>query len=222
MEYISMDFKLFVDSLLTGTPLAILAALVGVIWQALYVRSRDRLHDEQIRREMDIERRKFEHQKELEVLRFEYEQRRWREELARDITVKIVESRIEEYSKVWSYIESVAKFHFDMGNFTIDSARKVAQNLKDWRYGKGGLLAEATTREATYTLQTALFKYDETKESFKSIRRARSIFRDALRADIGLGENVKGQTIFESIEERQKIRNELAELQSKLGIDFQE
>jgi hypothetical protein len=217
-----MDFKLFVDSLLTGTPLAILAALVGVVWQLFYVRSRDRLHDEQIRREMEIEKRKFGHQKELEILRFEYEQRRWREELARDITIKIVEGRIEEYSRVWSYIESMAFFQYETGDFAPDIAKKLAIKLRDWRYSKGGLLAEATTREATYTLQTALFKYDGSKESYKSIRRARSIFRDALRADIGLGEDVRGQTIFEATEQRQKIRKELVELQSKLGINSQE
>lgn len=38
-----MDFRLFVDALLTGTPFAILIAAVGVIWQVVYTCSRDRL-----------------------------------------------------------------------------------------------------------------------------------------------------------------------------------
>src|SRR6476660_8106592 len=112
-----MDFKLFIDALLTGTPLAILAALVGIIWQAIYVRTRDKLHDEQLQHELEgqkfayqqeMERRKFEHLKELGLLKFEYKQRRWREALARELTLKIVEERIVEYSKVWVGFEEIS------------------------------------------------------------------------------------------------------------------
>ncbi len=213
-----MDFKLFVDTLLTGTPIAILAALVGIVWQAIYARNRDKLHDEQIRRELELERQKFEHQKELETLKFEYEQRRWREELARDITLKIVGTRIDEYSKVWSYAEGVAKNQLETGSLTPDATKAIAQKIKNWRYSKGGVLAEETTREAAFAFQTALWEYDGSKEAYKGIRRARAIFRDALRADIGLGEDIRGQTIFETAERRQKIRKELKELQSQLGI----
>ncbi len=87
-----------------------------------------------------------------------------------------------------------------------------------WRYGKGGLLAEETTRDAAFALQTALWEYNGTEETYRRMRSARRIFRDALRADIGLGEDVRGQTIFEASEKRQKIRQEIKDLQSKLGI----
>ena len=74
-----MDFQLFIDALLTGTPVAILVALVGIVWQAIYTRSRDKVHDEQIQRELKLEDQKFKHQREIEELKFGYEQLRWRE-----------------------------------------------------------------------------------------------------------------------------------------------
>ena len=212
-----MDFKLFIDTLLTGTPIAILAALVGILWQAIYTRSRDRLHDEQIKRELELERQKFEYQKQLEVIRFEYEQRRWREELAREITVKLVEARFSEYTEVWSFVESISASH-QMGGLTTETTKALAEKIKHWRYSKGGLLAEETTRDVAYVFQTALWEYDGSKESYRRMRQARRIFLEALRADTGLGENVTGQTIYEATEKRQKIHQELEELKTKLGI----
>ena len=52
--------------------------------------------------------------------------------------------------------------------------------------------------------------------SFK--KAARRLFLQALRADIGLGENYTGQTIFEASEKVQKIQKEIEKLQPKLGI----
>ncbi|MBE7556662.1 MAG: hypothetical protein HS126_36900 [Anaerolineales bacterium] len=223
-----MDFKLFIDALLTGTPWAILAALVGIVWQGIYVRSRDKAHDEQIRRELELERqkfeheqaiekRKFEHQKELEITRFEYEQRQWREELSREITLKHIEIRLDEYAKVWSYTEGVARNRQKSGTLTRETTQEMAKKIKSWRYSKGGLFAETITRDAAFAFQQALWVYDESEEAYKRIRNARGIFRDALRADTGLGE-IAGQTIYQVTEERQKIREELKKLQSKLGI----
>ncbi|NJO81506.1 MAG: hypothetical protein HC828_01245 [Blastochloris sp.] len=95
-----MDFGVFVETLLTGTPIAILATLVGVIWQIFYSYSRDRLAYEQTKRQLELEKQKFEHEKALERLKFEYEQRRWREELGREITLKLMDLRIAEYAKI--------------------------------------------------------------------------------------------------------------------------
>ena len=125
---------------------------------------------------------------------------------------------MEEYSKVWSYLEGIARNQLDAGAFTPETTKTIAQKIKAWRYSKGGLLAEETTRDAAFALQRALWNYDETEEAYKSIRRARSILRAALRADTGLSEDIEGQTIFDATEKRQKIREELKALQSKLGI----
>jgi hypothetical protein len=230
-----MDFKLFIDSLLTGTPVAILVALVGIVWQGIYVRSRDKSHDEQATRELRLEDKKFEqqrkieelkfqledrrftHQKEIEKMRFNYDQLRWREDLAHDIALKHVEVRLEEYSKAWAYIEGVARNKLDTGTLTKETTREIAQKIKTWRYSRGGLLAEEITRDAAYALQKALWEYNGEKTSYHRIRNARTIFRNALRADMGIGE-IAGQTIYQLTEERQKIRKELNELQSQLGI----
>jgi hypothetical protein len=214
----AMDLKLFVDTLLTGTPLAILIAIVGIVWQSIYVRSRDKFHDEQARRELELEREKFAHEQEIEKLKFEYEQRRWLEKLARDITLRLVESRLDEYSQMWSYVQSVARHQLSTDSFTPETSKAVAQKVKSWRYAKGGLLAEETTRSAVYAFQTALWEYDGTNDAYQRVRSARRILRDSLRADIGLGEDKTGQTIYERTQKRQKIHEELKELQSRLGI----
>lgn len=213
-----MDFKLFVDALLTGTPLAILAALVGVVWQLLYTRSRDRLRDEQTRQELELEKRRFEYQKELEQLRFEYETRRWRQELARGMTQHLVEARIEECARIWSHVESIAIHRLKDGELSAKETRELAGHIKEWRYSKGGLLAETTTRDVIFAFQTALWEYDGTQEAFKRVRRARRLFRNALRAEIGLGEDTTGQTVYEIAEKRQKIREELDRLRSELNL----
>ena len=79
-------------------------------------------------------------------------------------------------------------------------------------------MAEETTRDAAYTFQRALWGYDCSDEGYGRIRFARKLFRDALRADTGLGEDATGQTIYDTAEGRQKIREELRNLQKRLGI----
>ena len=212
-----MDFKTFVNALLHGTPIAILASAVAVIWQVAYTLSRDRFHDRQAKRELELEQQKFEQQRKLEELKFQYEQRRWREQLARDLAVKLVESRLDEYSKVWSYIEGVAKSQHEMGAFTPEVAKSIAEKIKAWRYSKGGLLAEETTRSAAMAFQNALWNYDGSDAAYRRIRRGRFLFRDAIRADMGLTEE-----IFQLAEKRQKVREELEKFQSELDIGHEE
>jgi hypothetical protein len=210
----NMDLKTFVDMLMHGTPIAILAAAVGVLWQAAYALIRDRIHDKQGQREMRLEQQKFDHQRTLEDLKFVYEQQRWREQLARELTMKLVEARLEEYSKVWSYVQGVAKSQHRAGVFTTEAAKDIAEKVKAWRYSKGGLLAEETTRSAAMAFQKALFDYDGSEAAYRRIRSGRSIFRDAIRADMGLTGD-----IFQRAEERfQKVRQELNKLESELGI----
>lgn len=60
-----MNFEPFIDALLTGTPVAILAAAVGLVWQILYTRSRDKLQSDQWEREQQLQEQRFEHEKNL-------------------------------------------------------------------------------------------------------------------------------------------------------------
>ncbi len=223
-----MDFKSFVEALLTGTPSAILVTLVGVIWQVVYVHSRDKLRDEQARRELNLElqkfehqekldKRRFEHQKELETLRFEYEQRKWREELAKEISVKLVDIRAGEYATIWSQIESIAANKQESGKLTPEVTRALSEKVKAWRYSKGALVAEETTRDAAMAFQKALWDYDGSR-TYRQMRKARRLFRNAMRADLGVGENIEGKTIIEITEQRNKIKKELQALQADLNI----
>lgn len=207
-----MDLKTFLEILKQGTPFAILVGFVGLLWQYGYSVLRDRVHDKQTQRELALERQKFEHQRTMEELKFEYEQRQWREMLGRDLMLKLVDARLEEYSRAWAYVEGVARHRAKAGTFTPETARSIADQIKAWRYSKGGLLAEETTRSAALTFQTALYAYDGSGGAYERVRRGRFLFRDALRADMGLTGD-----IYQRTEERfQKVQQELGKLQQEL------
>src|SRR5579862_1868970 len=209
-----MDIKSFTDVLMHGTPIAVLVAAVGLLWQTAYALLRDRIHDKQAQRELQLEQRKFDHQHKLEDLKFTYEQQQWREQLARELTMKLVDARLVEYSKIWSYVRVVAQSAMQNGTFTPEVAKELADKVQAWRFSKGGLLAEETTRGAVYALQRALWDFDGSVDSFHRVRHGRFVLRDAIRADIGLTGDV-----FERAQERfQKVRSELDKFESELGI----
>jgi hypothetical protein len=221
-----MDLSTLSNTLQTGTPIAILVTIVGIIWQYMYTRSRDKLQDAQQKRTSDLEeekfkrasaleQEKFDHQKALEKQRFEYEQRRWREELGREMMIKLLEERLTAYTQLWGYIEVAAK----SGNEdrTIETARNTAREVHKWRYDKGGLLAEDITRDAVHEFQKALWNYDGSDTSYRAMRTARRFVLRSLRADLGLGKNVSGETIYQIVGERQEIGKELEELRATTG-----
>ena len=119
----------------------------------------------------------------------------------------------------------------DSGELTQTVTRELANDVKNWRYSRGGLFAEPTTRDAAYAFQQALWAYDGTAESYKRIRSARRILRDALRADMGVSEYnsggtligvvsavISGQSLIDLAAERRRIRSDLIDLQKGLGI----
>jgi hypothetical protein len=206
-----LDFKLVVDTFPRGTPWAILATLVGIVLQFIYVRSQDHFHDAQARRELALEENKFKHQKEIENQRFEYDQRRWKEELGKEIALKHIDIRLDEYAVIWSRIESIGASVRESGELTRESTRALAGKIKEWRYSKAGLLAEETTRDAATALQVACWHFDGTCEAYRQMRRARTLFRNAIRADLGLD-----ASIYELTAVRNRIREELQNLQQQL------
>lgn len=223
------DFKVLVDSLTKGAPWAVFVAAIGAIWQLVYAYTKDKastkeaearyaLEREKFENQKRIEDHKFNYQKSLETLRFEYEQRRWREQLSTAITIKHMEARLEDYPRIWSEVKAVAKHNQGTDSLTPASARQMATVIEGWRYSRGGLLAEDTTRDAAIAFQTALWTYDGSPEAFKRIRQARRLLRAALRADMGLGSDASGQGIIDATERRNRIREDLANLKGTLGI----
>jgi hypothetical protein len=223
-----MDWKPLVEALIKGAPWAVFIAAIRTIWQLLYAHSRDKAKDkeDQAKQALEtakfenqkfIESKKFEYQKALETLRFEYEQRKWREQLAIQLALKHVDLRLREYPLIWSQVKVAAR-HMQANSLTPELARSTASAVESWRYSSGGLLAEETTRDAALAFQTALWDYNGSTESFDRIRQARRLLRAALRADMGLGEDILGESIFDATAKRHKIKEELANLQHKLGI----
>lgn len=210
-----MDFQLFVNALLQGSPIALLAALVGLIWQLYYVRSRDRLNDGQVRRQHSLEEQRFEHEKALAQIRFEYEQRKWREDLSREAMIKLMDRRVTAYVELWQAMRP-----YIVGQqLPVELAREMATFIRNWRYQCGDIIAEILTYDAIVVLQKALWEYDETPTSLHQVRTARRVFLKSLRADIGLGQDTEGRTLYDLVEQRQHIRADLQQLQRELKID---
>ncbi len=197
----------FIEAFLTGTPAAIAIAVVGIVWTLFYQYSRDKTQDAQVKSSLDLEQRKFQHQREIEQLRFAYDQSRWREDLGRELTIKLLDVRMEEYSKLWAVIEEVAISK----SITPEDARRVAQKIRGWRYGKGGMLAESVTRDAAYYFQQVLWEYKAGPGQYRAIRKARSVLVQALRTDLGLGHGEGGKNMVELAAERIKLREQLPE-----------
>lgn len=216
-----MDFSVLVDALIKGTPWAILIAAVGAVWQVIYISGRDKSHDKQTQMLYRLEREKFENQKILDAAKFEnrrllaeYEQRKWREQLSTQLTLKHFDARLAEYVQLWTIVEMAARHRFNDHLLTPDAAKAAASKVRSWRYSKGGLLAEETTRDAAYLLQMALWHFDGSKESYDLTREARYLLRSALRADLGLGEDALGDSIVDAAQRRQRIKAELNTLQN--------
>ncbi len=168
------------------------------------------------RRQRDAEERRKDQSSVLEEGRFDHERQKWREDLSNQITLKLLETRLTEYSYIWSRIEIVALHRMESGKLTQNSTRELANDVKKWRYSTGGLLAEPITRDAALAFQQAVWAFDGTTQSYEGIRDARRILRDALRADMGIHE-VLGKSLVDVTAERARTED-LAKLRSRLGI----
>lgn len=224
------DFKLLIDALARQAPAAFYIALIGVIWQIAYALIKDVLSARDARQkrgleqakfefQQSIERQRFEHQRDLENVKFQYEQLKWREQLAMELATRHLDARLAEYPHLWTLLRIASGHVWNRGALTRERCREAAMDIEAWRYGKGGLLAEETTREAAFALQAALWRYDETPEGFQRIRAARRLVRAALRADMGLGTDPQGQTIFDATAARHRIAQELASLQAQWRVE---
>lgn len=234
------DFKPIVDAMIKGAPTAAYVALIGIIWQAFYALVKDyfarkeavdklrlesekfafqsKIESEKFAFQSKIEAQRFDHQRALEQQKFEYEKLKWREQLALELAKRHLDARLDSYSQLWALVRAVARHTERSGKLTQEQCKQIATDIEAWRYSKGGLLAEETTRDAAIALQSALWQYDLTSEGFVKIRQARRLVRAALRADMGLGANSEGQDIFDATAARQRIAQELLALKPQLNL----
>lgn len=224
-----VDFKILIDSVLKSAPWAILFAVVGVIWQLVYIYHRDKTRDKQKQIELDLakgknelekglESEKFKHQKAIEMLRFQYEQLRWKEQFLIQSNMKLIDARIEEYSKLWQELQPIAIHRKKDGKLTNEVARNVANSIMQWRYAKGGLLDSDNARTAAHILQTKLWHYDDSDAEYAMIREARKEVRYAIRSDMGLGTTLEGEHILDVAEKHAKIVSDLDKTKQELGV----
>jgi hypothetical protein len=217
------DFKPVIDALIHGesAALAVYVALIGVLWQIVYAIVKDRLarkdaaerfrlESEKFASQSKLDLARFEHERGLENQKFEYDKLKWRETLSLEVAKRLLDARLEAYPPIWELVRAVARHTQRSDELHPDRCKALAQDVETWRYGKGGLLAEDTTRDAALALQSALWEYDGSPEGYRKVRLARRLVRKALRADMGLGS--EGQDIFYQTAVRQRIAQELAAL----------
>jgi hypothetical protein len=153
----------------------------------------------------------------LEKERFDHERQKWREELSNQVTLKLLETRLTEYSSLWSRIELVARHRMSSGDLTQNLARELASDVRKWRYSTGGLLAEPITRDAAFAFQQALWDLMGLRKATGAFAMREGILRDALRADMGVHE-VFGRALIDQAADRARTKADLAKLQDRLGI----
>jgi hypothetical protein len=202
-------------SSVSGFASGLAVALIGFYATTIYNKRQRDAEENRKNQAAVLEQAKFEFQTGIEKEKLGIERRKWRNELSIEVTLKLLEARLIEYSSLWTSIQGVATHRMKSGELTKDSARELARDVEKWRYSKGGLLAEPLTRDAAFVFQTAVWDFDGTRENYRHIRDARRILRDALRADMGVHE-VGGKSLIDVAADR--ITADLAELQDRLGI----
>jgi hypothetical protein len=211
-----MGLNILVESIEKGIPTLIIISALFVIWQLISSYARDRSEEKKFEFNKNLENKKFEHRQKIERLRFAYEQLRWREQLSLQLSMKLVDARLAEYSALWSKLRAVVRYNFKAGDLTPAITQHLAGEVEAWRYSTGGILADNTTRKVVLELQTALWHYDGSKEAYSRIETARNNSRAALRADMGIEDDPFGKTFYDRIEKGLDIAAKLSAVRGSI------
>jgi len=110
---------------------------------------------------------------------------RWAEQLKQTYATEILRVRLDEYPKLGAMLMNLGR---DYGKtLTPEQVRKLAREINEWAYGRGGLCAEPDTRSAVFILRETLECYAEKKETFDKVREWRQLTINLLRRDLDLG-----------------------------------
>lgn len=111
------------------------------------------------------------------------ERARWLYDIKTTLSVELHHRRMEEYanlSKILMALSTTTK-----KELTIARAHEIAEQINEWMYGAGGLLAGAKTRNAGWALRDRLLRW-KTGHQPKDIMEVRTLLLWSMRNDLDI------------------------------------
>jgi hypothetical protein len=111
------------------------------------------------------------------------ERARWLYDIKATLSVELHRKRMEEYarlSKILMGLSTTTK-----KQLTIASAHQLAEEINEWMYGAGGLLAGAKTRNAGWALRDRLLRWKAGHQP-RDIMEVRTLLLWSMRNDLDI------------------------------------
>ncbi|HZU70742.1 MAG TPA: hypothetical protein VFA09_25940 [Ktedonobacteraceae bacterium] len=121
---------------------------------------------------------------ELELNRLREEQKQWITNLQSAYELEKYKARITSYPEVFTIIGRLS--HKAKVPATAEHAKAIAEELNEWLYSTGGMVAEPGTRGALLKLRDACFTWNKRRERPDDLYKWRSYSLLLLRNDLGI------------------------------------
>ncbi len=129
----------------------------------------------------------------LNWIQLQRERTKWLSELKTSVSVELYKARLAAYPRIVQTLGSLSTRA--PVPLTPARAHETAQEINDWLYGDGGLIAEASTRGALLALRERLVRWKEGPRP-DDLRVWRNAALFALRRDL----DIRGRESFEQDE----------------------
>ncbi len=111
------------------------------------------------------------------------ERDRWLYDIKTTISVDLHRRRMEEYAQLSRILIGTSTASRE--KLTPATAHAMADQINDWMYGAGGLMASARTRNAGWALRDRLLRWKEGKQP-KDILEVRTLLWWSMRQDLDI------------------------------------
>ena len=111
------------------------------------------------------------------------EREKWLYDIKTTISVELHRRRMEEYGKLSKLLIGTSRASRE--KLTPARAHEMADEINDWMYGAGGLMASSRTRNAGWALRDRLLRWKEGKQP-KDILEVRTLLWWSMRQDLDI------------------------------------
>ena len=111
------------------------------------------------------------------------ERDKWLYDIKTNISVELHRRRMEEYAKLSGVLIDLSRANNE--KLTLAKAHRVAEEINEWMYGGGGLIASARTRNAGWALRDRLLRWKAGKQP-KDILEVRTLLWWSMRQDLDI------------------------------------
>jgi hypothetical protein len=111
------------------------------------------------------------------------ERDKWLYDIKTNISVELHRARMAEYGRLSKLLLGTSTASRE--KLTPATAHEMANEINDWMYGAGGLMASARTRNAGWALRDRLLRWKEGKQP-KDILEVRTLLWWSMRQDLDI------------------------------------